>query len=274
MRARLTAADDAYSQVPYEKGSNLLLHLEGLCPSKDVFLAYMREYIDVYAGKAVSSSTWHAHIIGYFREHHPPTACRMERVEWDAWLHGEGDNLPNSVHYDSALVTDVRNALRSVNQPSATPGPPLVAALEPMQQSLYTAHCEPPLITVYLLDLVEQRSYSVGTLDCLAAQHKWRASLNPEIRFRYYRMMLPLQPDLVEEAASTLDSGARGTCAYHRVGPGPRMDAVQPADHASFGRIESPSLALNHSRSRICLCEGSERNGHYPLTNSTQLPGR
>lgn len=67
--------DDAYSEVPYEKGANFLLYLgqylyavykwrwliaciERMLGGLDVFLPYIYDYVNTFTGKSITASAW------------------------------------------------------------------------------------------------------------------------------------------------------------------------------------------------------------------------
>jgi leukotriene-A4 hydrolase len=94
--------DDAYSSIPYEKGSNFLLYLGVLFsylftsafepdrfPEKtlgglDVFLPYIRDYVSTFQGKSITTWDWKAHLYAYFENHGGQEKLDvLNSVEWD-----------------------------------------------------------------------------------------------------------------------------------------------------------------------------------------------
>lgn len=49
--------DDGYNLVPYEKGSNFLLHLETVLGGLDAFLPYVRAYVSTFIGQSITTET-------------------------------------------------------------------------------------------------------------------------------------------------------------------------------------------------------------------------
>lgn len=99
--------DDAFSTVPYDKGSNLLLHLERTVGGLDVFLPYAKGYFETFAGKSISTDEWRAHLFEFFGKHKDASTIvpKLEKqVDWEAWLHGEGVDLPVKMEYDTSLA--------------------------------------------------------------------------------------------------------------------------------------------------------------------------
>ncbi|KAG8936626.1 hypothetical protein FRC02_000619 [Tulasnella sp. 418] len=97
--------DDAYSRVPYEKGSNFLLYLERLLGGLDVFLPYVKDYVKTFRGKSLRTSQWKNHLYRYFEVNGGQSKVDLlHSVNWDAWLHGEGLDLPEKMVYDTSLA--------------------------------------------------------------------------------------------------------------------------------------------------------------------------
>ncbi|GAB1528119.1 Leucyl aminopeptidase yscIV [Rhizoctonia solani] len=97
--------DDAYSRVPYDKGSNFLLYLERLLGGLDVFLPYARDYINTFRGQSIRTDEWKAHLYAYFEKHGGEDKLKvLNSVDWQEWLHGEGTKLPVKIEYDTKLA--------------------------------------------------------------------------------------------------------------------------------------------------------------------------
>lgn len=93
--------DDAYSDVPYEKGSNFLLYLgmsaplllgcESLKPSPertlgglDVFLPYAKDYVETFTGQSITTDQWKDHLYEYFRKKSGSEKIKaLDSVDWD-----------------------------------------------------------------------------------------------------------------------------------------------------------------------------------------------
>ncbi|KAI0271734.1 hypothetical protein BC834DRAFT_950104 [Gloeopeniophorella convolvens] len=98
--------DDAYSSIPYEKGSNFLLYLaEKTLGGLDVFLPYIRDYVATFQGKSITTWDWKAHLFAYFEKHGGQEKLdALNSVDWDAWFYGEGLKLPVEPSYDTTLA--------------------------------------------------------------------------------------------------------------------------------------------------------------------------
>ncbi|KAJ7269987.1 hypothetical protein B0H12DRAFT_1200389 [Mycena haematopus] len=97
--------DDAYSRVPYEKGSNLILHLEQTLGGLDVFLPYVKDYVKTFIGTSITTEQWKTHLYEFFSRNGGPEKIKLlDGVDWNAWLYGEGLELPVKMTYDETLA--------------------------------------------------------------------------------------------------------------------------------------------------------------------------
>lgn len=95
--------DDAFSSIPYEKGSNFLLYLERTVGGLDNFLPYAKSYFHAFYNRSVTTHEWREHLFKFF-ESNPDVTAALNKVDWDAWLHGEGMELPVKMEYDTTLA--------------------------------------------------------------------------------------------------------------------------------------------------------------------------
>lgn len=103
--------DDAFSTVPYEKGSLFIRYLEDLLggPGKyfyvslvvssfyiisviilkwnitEVFDKFIRSYINHFARKSLDTDQLKSYLLDYFKDNE-----HLKTVGWDAWLNGVG----------------------------------------------------------------------------------------------------------------------------------------------------------------------------------------
>ncbi|KAJ7293982.1 peptidase family M1-domain-containing protein [Mycena rebaudengoi] len=97
--------DEAYSRVPYEKGSNLILLLERTLGGLEVFLPYVKDYVNTYMGKSITTEQWRTHLYDYYTKNGGAEKVRLlDTIDWNAWLHGEGIALPVENTYDTTLA--------------------------------------------------------------------------------------------------------------------------------------------------------------------------
>ncbi|CAO1636324.1 unnamed protein product [Parajaminaea phylloscopi] len=95
--------DDAFSSIPYEAGSNLILHLERTVGGLDVFLPFIKSYFKTFYDRSVVTEDFLEHLYAFYSNSSEITQ-KLKAVEWDKWLHGEGIELPVKMEYDETLA--------------------------------------------------------------------------------------------------------------------------------------------------------------------------
>ena len=84
--------DDAFSSIPYEKGSTFLFYLETLVGGPSVFDPFLKGYIAEYRRKSITSEVF----VNYFKSHFPSF-----EVDWEKWLKTPGMPLVMPEYDDS-----------------------------------------------------------------------------------------------------------------------------------------------------------------------------
>ncbi|KIP01983.1 hypothetical protein PHLGIDRAFT_112533 [Phlebiopsis gigantea 11061_1 CR5-6] len=96
--------DDSYSRVPYDKGSNFLLHIERTLGGVDVFLPYINDYVSTFMGKSITTEQWKDHLYAFYQRTNPEKIKALDTIDWNAWFYGEGTELPVKMEYDTTLA--------------------------------------------------------------------------------------------------------------------------------------------------------------------------
>uniref|UniRef100_A0A0N4ZBU2 Leuk-A4-hydro_C domain-containing protein n=1 Tax=Parastrongyloides trichosuri TaxID=131310 RepID=A0A0N4ZBU2_PARTI len=96
--------DDAFSTIPYEKGSALLMYLEQILGDIPRFEAFIRDYIQKYAKKSVTSQIWKDYLYEYFNDKRDI----LDKVDFDKWFNEPGIP-PNEPSYDTSLMCQCRH---------------------------------------------------------------------------------------------------------------------------------------------------------------------
>ncbi|KAI0742559.1 metalloprotease [Daedaleopsis nitida] len=116
--------DGAYSDVPYEKGSNFLLHLETVLGGLDVFLPYVLDYVTTFMGQSITTDMWKNHLFKYWEAKGSAAQIKaLNDVEWEQWLYGEGCALPVEMQsqYDQSLVSPALDLAKRWNNSRTEP---------------------------------------------------------------------------------------------------------------------------------------------------------
>lgn len=88
----------------------------------DVFLPYVRNYVETYTGKSITTEQWKSHLYAYYGQQSDKIEA-LDAIDWNvssssaiqslrvvdeafqAWLYGEGLSLPVEQEYDTSLAT-------------------------------------------------------------------------------------------------------------------------------------------------------------------------
>uniref|UniRef100_A0A2I3H787 Leukotriene A4 hydrolase n=1 Tax=Nomascus leucogenys TaxID=61853 RepID=A0A2I3H787_NOMLE len=91
--------DVAYSSVPYEKGFALLFYLEQLLGGPEIFLGFLRAYVEKFSYKSITTDDWKDFLYSYFKD----KVDVLNQVDWNAWLYSPG-LPPIKPNYDMTLT--------------------------------------------------------------------------------------------------------------------------------------------------------------------------
>ncbi|PAV21690.1 leukotriene-A4 hydrolase [Pyrrhoderma noxium] len=179
--------DDAYSRVPYEKGSNLLLYLERLLGGLDVFLPYIRDYVDTFMGRSIDTTIWKEHLYGYWSktENGEEKIKLLDSVDWDAWLYGEGLSLPVEPEYDLTLAEQAYDLAKRWDASRSIQN---VSELDFKSSDLDELDSNQKI--VFLERLQSYPNLPSTHLTHLGSLYGVRETSNSEIRYRFYELAL------------------------------------------------------------------------------------
>ncbi|XP_076861056.1 leukotriene A-4 hydrolase [Brachyhypopomus gauderio] len=91
--------DDSFSCVPYEKGFALLYYLEELMGGPEVFMGFVKSYIQLFAYSSVTTEEWKDCLFTYFKD----KVDILNKVDWNAWMYTPG-MPPVKPQYDTTLA--------------------------------------------------------------------------------------------------------------------------------------------------------------------------
>lgn len=80
--------DDAFSCVPYNKGSTFLRYIEDLLGGSEVFEPFLRFYLKKYAYKSIVTDDFKSALYEYFIE--TDKQEKLNGIDWELWLTSEG----------------------------------------------------------------------------------------------------------------------------------------------------------------------------------------
>ncbi|KAM4748205.1 leukotriene A-4 hydrolase [Rhinophrynus dorsalis] len=91
--------DAAFSSVPYEKGFALLFYLEQQLGGPEVFLGFLKSYIQMFSYKTVTTEEWKKFLYSYFKD----KVDILDKVDWNGWMTTPG-MPPVQPQYDMTLA--------------------------------------------------------------------------------------------------------------------------------------------------------------------------
>lgn len=78
--------DDAFSTVPYEKGSSLLFHIEQVVGGKAVFDPFIPHYFNTFKYKSLDTYQFLDTLYAFFKDQ----ASALDTIDWETWLYKPG----------------------------------------------------------------------------------------------------------------------------------------------------------------------------------------
>ncbi|GAB0089568.1 Leukotriene A(4) hydrolase [Sergentomyia squamirostris] len=169
--------DDAYSTVPYIKGSTFLRYLEDLFGGPAIFDPFLQFYLNKYKYKSILTDDFKQTVFEYF--HDTKYSDILSKIDWDKWLHGTG--MPPIIpDFDTSLVDVAQKHVelwKSSDIQEIEKSPLLKSSLSSLQ------------VKEMLTKLLEVK-FSVDKLNALAKAYKLSETKNSEIRFLFLRLCI------------------------------------------------------------------------------------
>ncbi|XP_051911021.1 leukotriene A-4 hydrolase isoform X1 [Hippocampus zosterae] len=167
--------DDAFSSVPYEKGFALLYHLESLLGGPEVFMGFVKSYIQMFAYRSVTTAQWKDFLFAYFKD----KVDVLQQVDWDAWMFTPG-MPPVKPAYDTALadacIALCRRWIQATERDLSGFGASDVAELSSHQ------------LVEFLALLLQEEALPLSHVKRMQEAYDLDARMNSEVRFRWLRL--------------------------------------------------------------------------------------
>uniref|UniRef100_A0A8C9WN95 Leukotriene A(4) hydrolase n=2 Tax=Scleropages formosus TaxID=113540 RepID=A0A8C9WN95_SCLFO len=167
--------DAAFSFVPYEKGFAFLYHLEELVGGPEVFMGFVKSYIQLYAYSSVSTEEWKNYLFTYFKD----KVDILKKVDWDGWMNTPG-MPPVTNQYDNTLA-DVCIAL--CNRWVEAKEEDLASFSDADVKALSS-----PQLTEFLALLLHQNPLPLSHVKRMQEVYNLNSIKNCEIRFRWLHL--------------------------------------------------------------------------------------
>lgn len=95
-----TDPDDSFSTVPYEKGFNLLFHIEQILGGKEKFDPFIKYYFNKFKYKSLDSYQFLDTLYEFYND----KIEILDSIDWNTWLYQPG--LPPKPKFDTKLVDE------------------------------------------------------------------------------------------------------------------------------------------------------------------------
>lgn len=174
--------DDAYSNVPYIKGSTFLRYIEDLVGGPEVFEPFLKFYLDKFKYQSIDTDDFKNTLLDYFKDQ-PDKKTALAKIDWALWLFGEGmpPVIPN---FDTSLVDESHkhSKLWADNTLSVIKKTPI------LRDKLSS-----PQVIEFLNGLLEKETIvdlDANKVIILADNYNLDKTRNVEIRYRYMRLCI------------------------------------------------------------------------------------
>uniref|UniRef100_A0A665V068 Leukotriene A-4 hydrolase n=1 Tax=Echeneis naucrates TaxID=173247 RepID=A0A665V068_ECHNA len=165
--------DEAFSSVPYEKGFALLYHLEELMGGPEVFMGFVKSYIQMFAYSSVTSEDWKSYLFTYFKD----KVDVLNKVDWNAWMFTPG--MP-PVKYDTTLA----DACIALSQRWIKAKDQDLSSFQDHDVKVLSSH----QLIEFLSLLLHEDPLPLTHVKKMQEVYDLNAFMNSEIRFRWLRL--------------------------------------------------------------------------------------
>eukprot|EP00095_Tigriopus_kingsejongensis_P012311 maker-scaffold284_size223161-snap-gene-1.19 protein:Tk12311 transcript:maker-scaffold284_size223161-snap-gene-1.19-mRNA-1 annotation:"hypothetical protein BRAFLDRAFT_215361" len=169
--------DDAFSTVPYIKGSTFLWYLEDLLGGPTKFEPFLRGYYDQFKYQSIDSQQFKAFLLEYFHD----AKGQTDKIDWKAWFDKPGMPIykPN---FDDSMAKDCTQLKNKwIDWNDSTPSPFKAQDLEAFSSGQKAE---------FLAQLLTEKPLSVAKLEAMEKSYRLSSVHNSEIRFSWIRLGL------------------------------------------------------------------------------------
>ena len=167
--------DDAFSVVPYEKGSTFLWYLEDLVGGPPKMEPFLKFYYKKFAYKSIDSDTFKSTFLEYFKD-----VEAIKEVDWDTWFFTPG--MPTyKPKFDESLARvcwDLAKKWQDWDANTPADFGDAFATMSPEQKQ------------VFLGTLINDEPLSTVKIEKMAELYELDKSPNVEILFRWLRLCI------------------------------------------------------------------------------------
>jgi len=184
--------EDAFSVIPYIKGSTFLWYLEEIVGGPDKFEPFLRSYYDKFKYQSITTDVFKEYFLEYF------SSCeRTSEVDWKTWLYSPGMPIYKP-QFDQSLAVACHELAKRWQSWDASTDCPFNG--DEIKQFLGVQ------VQEFLNSLMSGPPLSLASVQKLNSLYKLSTSSNVEIVFRWIRIGIASRYDVVVSEAVDLVS--------------------------------------------------------------------
>ena len=178
-------ADDAFSEVPYEKGYNFLFYLEGLVNKQvqdiDLFRKILRQYFSKFEYKSIKYEDFRDFFIETINKELPEDKAKevLEQIDWVQWIEAPG-YPPIKNDFSNKYATEVLDAVDKFYKNQLP---------DDFKNTFIGWHT---LLKQYFLNTIKdtEKELEDGQLKLLSEELNLKEGYNAEVNFGYFMVVL------------------------------------------------------------------------------------
>lgn len=186
--------DDAFSSIPYEKGSTFLYHLEKLV-GREKWDKFIPHYFMTFKRRSVDSYEFKATLLSFF-ESDSEASKKLNELNWDEWFYKPG--FPPKPNFDTTLADmcyDLANKWEALNHGKAQ--------FSPSKKDIESFNANQEVVFLEKIQTFD-KPLSPKLVDQMGKEYGFAKSKNVEIVSRYFVIGLQARAESVYKPAAKL----------------------------------------------------------------------
>ncbi|EEB06062.1 leukotriene A-4 hydrolase [Schizosaccharomyces japonicus yFS275] len=173
--------DDAFSTIPYEKGSSLLYHIETVLGGAHIFEPFLPYYFRKFSNSSVNELQFKETLYEFFKPQ--GLTGQLDKIDWQAWLYGPG-MPPVTPNFDTTLANPCYTLAEKWRTAAEAHTAPVPFAADDVKR--WSAGQS----SLFLDLLFETSPLPNQYIETLSDVYAYGKSENAELLFRFYKLAL------------------------------------------------------------------------------------
>lgn len=172
--------DDCFSSVPYEKGYNLLMYLEGLV-EESLFERFVKFHVQTFSFASISTKDFKDNLYIFFAAEGSEFTAILDGVDWDSWFYSPGMPIIDN-KFDNSLAVICESLADEWDQGRSAPG--IVDAAD----SYNTFNSNQKIM--FFEKLLAKEKFDSNTMKAMNEKYHLHDVQNAEIKSRWYQLAI------------------------------------------------------------------------------------